>query len=235
MASSAWSFPAAHLLSDLWTPKRSCLPSRETSHISILRWAEAFIDHWASLMAQMVKNLPAMQETQVWSLGWEDPREKGMASHSSVLVCRIPWQRSLAGYCPRGCKKSDMTERLILCFPFKVLPGNTRRVICIIKGDFKVILDTAISGKKGSLQKQFVFEMIVRFPKLSKGNSKKPRSFSVNWNLQYEANPTLHYTLIFLCYLSLELHNNLWGELVTDPLLQTRRPPGKGSNSHRVQ
>ena len=39
----------------------------------------------------MVKNLPAMQETQVWSLGLEDPLEKGMATHSSILTRRIPW------------------------------------------------------------------------------------------------------------------------------------------------
>ena len=45
----------------------------------------------ASLVAQMVKNLPAMQETRVWSLGWEDPLEKGMATHSSILAWRIPW------------------------------------------------------------------------------------------------------------------------------------------------
>ena len=45
----------------------------------------------ASLVAQMVKYLPAMQETQVQSLGWEDPLEKGMATHSSILVWRIPW------------------------------------------------------------------------------------------------------------------------------------------------
>ena len=37
------------------------------------------------------KNLPAMQETEVWSLGWEDPQEKGMATHSSILAWRIPW------------------------------------------------------------------------------------------------------------------------------------------------
>ena len=42
-------------------------------------------------MAQIVKNLPAMQETQVQPLGWEDPLEKGMATHSSVLAWRIPW------------------------------------------------------------------------------------------------------------------------------------------------
>ena len=46
---------------------------------------------WASLVAQMVKNLPAMQETWVRSLGWEDPLEKEMATHSSILVWKIPW------------------------------------------------------------------------------------------------------------------------------------------------
>ena len=46
---------------------------------------------WASLMAQLVKNLPAMWETWVQSLGWEDPPEKAKAMHSSVLVWRIPW------------------------------------------------------------------------------------------------------------------------------------------------
>ena len=46
---------------------------------------------WASLVAQTVKNLPAMQEPQVQSLGQEDPLEKGMATHSSILAWRIPW------------------------------------------------------------------------------------------------------------------------------------------------
>ena len=46
---------------------------------------------WASLVPQMVKNLPSMQETWVRSLGWEDPLEKGMATHSSLLAWRIPW------------------------------------------------------------------------------------------------------------------------------------------------
>ena len=46
---------------------------------------------WASLAAPMVKNLPVMQETQVRSLGREDPLEKGMATHSSILGWRIPW------------------------------------------------------------------------------------------------------------------------------------------------
>ena len=47
--------------------------------------------HGASPVAQMVKNLLAMQETRVWSLGREDPLEKGMAIHSSILAWKIPW------------------------------------------------------------------------------------------------------------------------------------------------
>ena len=47
----------------------------------------------ASLVAQAVKNPSAMQETQVWSLGEEDPLEKGMATHSSILAWRIPWTK----------------------------------------------------------------------------------------------------------------------------------------------
>ena len=46
---------------------------------------------WASLLAQTVKNPPAMQETWLRSLGWEDPLEKGMATHSSITAWRIPW------------------------------------------------------------------------------------------------------------------------------------------------
>ena len=51
----------------------------------------------ASLVAQLVKNLPAMQETQVRSLGQEDPLEKGMATHSSILAWEIPWTEEPGG------------------------------------------------------------------------------------------------------------------------------------------
>ena len=47
--------------------------------------------YWASLVAQMVKHLSAIQETWVWSLGWEDPLEKEMATHSRILTWKIPW------------------------------------------------------------------------------------------------------------------------------------------------
>ena len=58
----------------------------------------------------MVKNLPAMQETQVQSLGWEDPLEEGMAAHSRILAWRISWTEEPGGYSPRGRKESDTTE-----------------------------------------------------------------------------------------------------------------------------
>ena len=60
----------------------------------------------------MIKCLPAMWETWVRSLGWEDSLEKEMATHSSILAWRIPWRRSLVGYSPCGRKESDTTERL---------------------------------------------------------------------------------------------------------------------------
>ena len=66
----------------------------------------------ASLVAQMVKNLPAMQENQVWSLGQEDPLEKGMATHSSVLAWRIPWTEESGRLQSMGSQESDMTELL---------------------------------------------------------------------------------------------------------------------------
>ena len=60
---------------------------------------------WASLVAKLVRNLPAMQETQVRSLGREDPLEKEMATHSSILAWRIPWAEEPGRlYSPWGCK-----------------------------------------------------------------------------------------------------------------------------------
>ena len=65
------------------------------------------LSYRASLVAQQVKMQPAMWETRVWSLGWEDPLEKGKATHSSILTWRIsPWCH----------KESDMTKQLSLSF-----------------------------------------------------------------------------------------------------------------------
>ena len=72
-----------------------------------------------SLVAQTVKNLPAMQETWVQSLGREDPLEKGMATFSSTLAWRIPWTEEPGGLQSMGLQESDTTEQLThTVFPF---------------------------------------------------------------------------------------------------------------------
>ena len=88
--------------------------------------------NWAFLVAQLVKNLPAMWETWVRSLDWEDPLEKGKATHSSILVWRIPWTvhwvaksrtrlgdfyftSSQPGYCQGYCQDTVITTNHSCC------------------------------------------------------------------------------------------------------------------------
>ena len=85
-------------------------------------------------MAQLVKNLPAMWETPVLFLGWEDPLEKGKATHSSILAWRI--------HSPWGCKESDMTERLSLSYSYKGINDVTAK-IKVLKGS-----DNTLATKK---------------------------------------------------------------------------------------
>ena len=73
-------------------------------------------------MAQSVKNLPAMQETRVRSLGWEDPLEEGKATHSDILPTPVFWPGEFQGlHSPQVLKESDVTERLFLPFPLHPL------------------------------------------------------------------------------------------------------------------
>ena len=77
-----------------------------------------------SLVAQQVKNPPAKQETRVQSLGWEDPLEKGMATHSSILVWRIPWMEEPGGLQSVGSQRvRNTTQRptLSLSPPFRAI------------------------------------------------------------------------------------------------------------------
>ena len=67
-------------------------------------------------MAQLVKNPPVTQETPVQSLGWEDPLEEGMATHSSILAWRIPMDRGW------GCKELDTTEQLSTALLLRLAP-----------------------------------------------------------------------------------------------------------------
>ena len=76
----------------------------------------------ASVVSQMVKNLPAMQETQVWSPGREDPPKKEMATHSSVLAWRIPWTEEPGGLQSMGRKELNTTERLTLLLSLFFFP-----------------------------------------------------------------------------------------------------------------
>ena len=76
---------------------RIMLYNRLSIHGFGYRYAFRYTHIWASLVAQMVKNLPAMQETQVLSLGREDPLEEGMATLSSILVWRNPWTEEPGG------------------------------------------------------------------------------------------------------------------------------------------
>ena len=70
----------------------------------------------ASLVAQTVKSMPVIQETQLQSLDQEDPLEKSIATHSSILARRIPWTEEPVGYSPWGHTESDTTEQLTLHF-----------------------------------------------------------------------------------------------------------------------
>ena len=72
---------------------------------------------WASLVAQAVKNLLAMQETWVQSLGWEDPLEEGVATHCSILAWRISMDRGAWWATVHGVTESDTTEQLSTAQP----------------------------------------------------------------------------------------------------------------------
>ena len=92
-----------------WGGKESAM----TERLTLFTFTKAL--YWASLVAQTVKRLPEMWETRVRFLGREDPLEEGIATHSSILVWRIPTDRGAWRATVRGVAKSRtlcMTERL---------------------------------------------------------------------------------------------------------------------------
>ena len=91
-----------------------------------------------SRLAQTVKRLPTMREARVRSLGWEDPLEKEMATHSSTHAWKIP-RRILVDYSPWSCKESDTTERLH--FHFHFLPRRNCLLISWLLLPSTVILE----------------------------------------------------------------------------------------------
>ena len=80
-----------------------------TQYVYILQTDHHYESSWTFLVAQLVKNLPAMQETDVQFLGLEDPLEKKMATHSSIRAWRIPWTEESGRSQSMGLQESDTT------------------------------------------------------------------------------------------------------------------------------
>ena len=78
--------------------------------MKLFRWPSENELNLSTVVTQMVKNLPAMQETRVQSLGWKDPLEKGMATHFSILAWKIPWTEEPGRLHFMGVAELDMTE-----------------------------------------------------------------------------------------------------------------------------
>ena len=81
-------------------------------------------EYYASLMAQLVKNLPAMQKTWVRSLGWENPLEKGKATQSSILAWKIPWTVESAAAAAKSLQSClTLCDRIDASPPGSLVPG----------------------------------------------------------------------------------------------------------------
>ena len=93
-------------------------------------------------MVQRLKCLPAMWETWVRSLGWEDPLEREMATHFSILAWRIPWTEELGRLQSMGRKESDTTERLHFHF------SRFRRKLILNHGNYFALKTVKQSGIK---------------------------------------------------------------------------------------
>ena len=96
----------------------------------------------------MVKHLSAMLETQVQSLGQEDPLEKEIATHSSTLAWKIPWTRNLVGYSPWGRKESDTTERLTYESRVNEYHDATFQVLNVMLAHSKVTTGKVLKGEQ---------------------------------------------------------------------------------------
>ena len=102
---------------------------------------------WASIVAQLVKNLPAMWETWIRSLGWEDPLEKGKATHSSILAWRIPWTVKSLG--SQRVRQDWVNFTFILSFKFGSVCNGWISGILNLGGIIYVIqLDSSIWWQK---------------------------------------------------------------------------------------
>ena len=95
------------MLSNTIATIHNCLLNTWNAVIVINNWILTFSFNYALLVAQMVKNLPAVRETQVQFLSQEDPLEKGMATQSSILAWRIPWTEEPGGLQSTGSQRVE--------------------------------------------------------------------------------------------------------------------------------
>ena len=91
---------------------------------SLYEITELLIFSWSSFVAQVVRNPPAMKETWVRSLDWEDPLEKEMATQSSILAWKIPWTEESGRLQSVGHKESDTTERPLFFIFYITVPWS---------------------------------------------------------------------------------------------------------------
>ena len=106
--------------------------------------------YWASVIAQSVKNPPAMQETQIRSLSWEDPLEKKMATHSRILAWRIPWTEEPGGLQSIGSRRvrhgwAELVTLSLLVF--RPPPGRTYRLWIPLEGTLRSAFNQGFLGQ----------------------------------------------------------------------------------------
>ena len=130
--STAWSYGR-------WSNGESSLEGRSLAASPRLLFQLLTVHCWASLMAQMVKNRPAVWETWVRSLGQEDPLEKRMALHSSILAWRIPWTEESDGLV-HGVTKSQTQPSDHHSFrtflPASIWPSTASSSVCLPKSSY---------------------------------------------------------------------------------------------------
>ena len=142
---------------------------------------------WASLMTQRVKHLPAMQETWVWSLGWEDSLEKGKATHSSILAWRIPWTEEPGGLWSMGSQRVGHDWATNTHTTYQVLPTT---LFCETdkKQSNKPIYHTiAINIRKVTwVDGGNRICLTTRRSKMLRKNYLSPGNWGVNWDGKWE-------------------------------------------------
>ena len=111
-------------------------------------------------MAQLGKNLPAMRDTWVQSLGWEDPLEKGKATHSSILASRISWTASFQASLSRGFSRQNYWSRLPFLPPGD-LPNPESEPLSLVSPALAGGFFTTSAAWEATVQAAFVFSQII--------------------------------------------------------------------------